>query len=437
MTHPNQAAAGAPAVNERKRLLVLAPRLPYPVVGGDRLRIHRVCRELARSFDLTLLALCETREEAEGPLEHDGVFSRIERVHLPWWRSWLSCLAAVPTRTPLQVAYYRSTELRRRVEALVPEHDGVLAHLIRTGEYVRDAKCPRFMEMTDVISRNYERVRAVRSKARRLQSLVYAFEARRLRRYERAVVKAFDLSVLVSDVDRRSLFPIGEDVPEDLLVCSNGVDAAELPYRFERDARDVAFIGNMASVQNMDAALFFATEVLPLVRARAPDVRFRVIGRIRAGEAARLAAHDGVDVTGEVASVPAAARGCGVGVCSLRLGAGVQNKVLEYMALGLPSVTTTVGLEGLEARPGIDILAADGAEALAAAVLELLSDRDRAEAIAASARAYVQRAHSWSARLAPMLDAISGHIGRPMNAATRPPLGCGPIGSPLSNENVE
>jgi glycosyltransferase involved in cell wall biosynthesis len=390
----------------RQRLLVLAPRLPYPVVGGDRLRIHRVCRELAKEFDLTLIALCESREEACCPLIDDGVFVRVERVHLPKWRSWMNCVLALPRREPLQVAYYRSPECKAVVEALAPQHDGVLVHLIRMSEYARHLDVPRFLEMTDAISLNYDRVRRVGARTRKLQSLVYSIEARRLYEYERSAAQAFDVSVLVSHVDRAHLFPSPSDAPWEVLVCANGVDATDLPYRFDPAACDIAFIGNLTSVQNLDAACYFASDVLPLIRARAPNVRFRVVGRIAHRAGAKLSALEGVDVTGEVPSIPDAVRGCGVGVCPLRLGAGVQNKVLEYMALGLPVVTTSVGLEGLEARPGFELMVADGAADFAGAVLELVSDRERALTLAVAARRHVESTHAWAPRLRPMVDAI-------------------------------
>jgi glycosyltransferase involved in cell wall biosynthesis len=371
-----------------------------------------VCRALSRHFRLSLLSLCETEEEALSPVVGDGVFSSVDRVHLPRWRSWLNCLGAVPTGTPLQIAYYRSREFRKRVEELAPRHDGVLAHLIRTGEYLRSFNGPKFLEMTDAISLNYARVRKVGAKRRRLQSLIYSLEARRLLSYERSSASSFDATVLVSRVDRDYLFPEPGSAPEAILVCGNGVDAAELPFQFEREGRDVVFIGNLTSVQNLDAASYFAGDVLPRIRSSLPEVRFRVVGRIGARDSAHLSGYDGVDVTGEVESIPGAALGGGVGVCPLRLGAGVQNKVLEYMALGLPTVSTALGLEGFEARPGTELLVADEPDEFARAVVRLLTDRAEAEEIARAARAYVVKSHSWYGGLGPLIQVIDQRIRR-------------------------
>lgn len=389
-----------------KSLLVLTPRYPYPVVGGDRLRIYQLCKALSANYRLTLLSLCDKHEEMAMPLPADGVFSAIERLYLPRWKSWLNCAAALPRDISLQVAYYRHRAFRRRAAALMATHDGTLAHLIRVGDAIKDLPGTKFLEMTDAISLNYERIRSTRHSRDDLRSRVFALESRRLRRYEESIVDCFDHSFLVSEIDRRFLFESRPDRLARVSVCSNGVDLRTLPYAFESAGRDIVFIGNMHSLQNLDAANFAALEVLPRVRARSPATTLRLIGRIHPDEAARLSAIDGVQVSGEVADVAEAARGGGIGICPLRLGAGVQNKVLEYMALGLPTVSTTMGLEGFEARDGHELLVADNADALADAVLRLQGDRALAQEMAIAARSYVDAHHSWEARLAPLVARI-------------------------------
>lgn len=388
----------------RRRILVLTPRYPYPVVGGDRLRIHELCRELAREHELTLLSLCETVEEMNSPHPTDGVFTTIERVLLPRWRSLASVLAALPSRTPLQIGYYRSAEFAARVQALLPQHDLCLAHLIRTGEYVRSAPIPVVLEMTDAISMNYQRVREL-NKSRGLRSWIYRLEADRLLKYERSIVDDFALVTLVAEPDRDYLLQ-GRAAPH-VMVCSNGVDVSALPFSVRRHSEPVAaFIGNMTSIQNLDAALFFAEEVLPLVREALP-CRMRVIGRIRPGDARRLQSLPGVEVVANVDSVAAAVGQARVGVAPVRIGAGVQNKVLEYMALGLPVVTSRVALEGLQARPGLEVLVADSPTEYAQALQWLWADSGLRSEMATAARSYVLQHHSWSSRLRPLVAAVN------------------------------
>ena len=418
-TAPESRGAGdAP----RARLLVLTPRYPYPVIGGDRLRIHRVCRTLARHYDLTLLSLCDDRREL-GHQPDDGVFSRIERVYLPRWRSIANVVAALPKPVPLQVAYYRDERFRRLLAELLPQHDAALAHLIRTGDYLIGADRPTFLEMTDAISLNYERVRTTRSRGG-LRGLVYAFEARRLKRYERDILGRFDAVSLVSSVDRD--FLLGGAIDDRVLVCSNGTDLDALRWRPPGRQPLLAFIGNMSSMQNLDACRHFAIDVLPRLRARWP-MRFRVIGRIRERDAASLRAIEGVEVTGEVDDVGAALGGALAGICSVRLGAGVQNKVLEYMALGLPVVTTTVGLEGLGATPREHLLVADTPAQFEERIAELVEHRELAVRLSIAGRLFIERRPGWDELLAPLLERIELALGHEPQRISRDRVNVRPV----------
>jgi len=389
--------------NEGRRLLVLTPRYPYPVVGGDRLRIYQVCRALSERFSLTLLSLCETEAEMNMSLPEDGVFDRIERILLTRSRSYLNTLLALGGTTPLQVAYYRSAAFARAVERLLPEHDGVLSHLIRCAEYVKGTNKPSILEMTDAISLNYERVRKLKN-AGGLKAQVYRLEATRLLAYERRIIEAFDLSVLVSETDRMYLVGAAQ---EKVMVCSNGVALEHLPFKNRCESEPViVYIGNMASVQNMDACLYFAREVMPLVSQRV-DATFRVVGRISDRDAAKLRTFANVEVTGPVNDVAKAVEDARLGICPVRLAAGVQNKVLEYMALGLPVVTSSIGLEGFSAQPERDLLVADTAEDYAEAICRLWNDKTLNAYLANNGRAYVNAHHRWGNRLAPLVDRVA------------------------------
>ncbi|WP_343669749.1 glycosyltransferase [Paraburkholderia heleia] len=392
----------------KKKLLVLTPRLPYPVIGGDKLRIYHLCKALSRQYSLTLLTLCDTREEMDCELPEDGVFDRVERVFLSKARSYMNTLLALPTRTPLQVAYYRSRAFAAAVERMLPSHDGVLVHLVRCAEYVRKSDKPRVLEMTDAISLNYSRVKQLKN-ARGLKSRVLGLEAKRLGDYERAIVDDFDLSVLVSQTDKDYLFP-GSNAGN-VMVCSNGVDLSGLPYSVRSMAsRVLIFIGDMRTVQNEDMCHFFAQEVLPLLRKRA-DYRFRIVGSISLELAERFRAYDGVEVTGRVASVADAARDGAIGVCPMRIGAGVQNKILEYMALGLPVVATSLGYEGLGARSGHDLLIADSPPEFAERIEWLTTNEAAAVQMARGGRAFVEQEHEWGMMVAPLLGKLRQLLG--------------------------
>lgn len=385
----------------KKRILVLTPRLPYPPVGGDRLRIYEICRHLSAEFELSLLTMCDSEEDMERLIPEDGIFVRVDRVLHSSLRRLVGSFAAVASRNPIQVGYYHNRAFARRLRELAPSHDALLAHLIRTGSYITDYRLPRIVEMTDAISLAYARTA---KQTRWLRSALYQMEARRLVRYERAIVENCDLAVLVSPVDRDYLFPAGNGL--NLMVCSNGVDTRRIPFRFSPDGRTIIFIGKNIAHYNVDGIRYFSEQIFPLVKARRPDAQFKVIGQIRSEFREKLERR-GILVTGSVKCVAEAARNASVAVCPLRIGAGVQNKLLEYMAIGIPAITSSIGLEGLNAIPDVHLMTAAAPSDWAEKICHLLHDRKRAETLALAGREFVEGHHSWHALIAPLTSAIS------------------------------
>lgn len=391
----------------RPRIVVLTPRFPYPVVGGDRLRIFKICEVLSREFDLSLVSLCESSSEMRFVIPNDGVFTSVDRILMPRWRSWFNCALALFSGTPLQVAYYRSRRFDQVARSISRGAQVVLAHLIRTAEAAQGICLPKVLEMTDAISLNYVRSRR-HFNIWSLRSLLHRIEARRVRRYEIKMLGVFDRCVFISPVDRDFLVGTGGNRnASSTLICTNGVDERLRDNRYSGDGRTIIFIGNLSSYQNADAVRYFVREIFPLVRRLKPDARFRIVGRIDARQKDGLDRIPGVEVTGEVPDIRAAASGAVVGVCSVRIGAGVQNKLLEYMALGVPSVTTTVGLEGLGATAGVQLLVADDPSEFAESVCRVMRDRQLAQELSESGRRYVTEHHVWDKALEPLRNEMT------------------------------
>lgn len=386
----------------KKKILVLTPRLPYPVIGGDRLRIYQVCKALSSEFSLTLLSLCEKESELEIEIPNDGIFESVERILLKRRYSYLNTLRALFRYTPLQVEYYRSSEFANSVNRLIPNHDGVLSHLIRCAEYVKNVDKPKILEMTDAISLNYSRVSNL-NKGFWIKGLIYSFESKRLLAYEREIIKRFDLSVLVSEKDKEFLNQIDQ---QNVLVCSNGVNFETFKFNSRKGSKSViVYIGNMYSVQNMDACLFFSSSVMPLLQKEI-DVTFRVVGRIKNSDAKKLMKFANVEVTGEVEDISLAVSDAKIGVCPVRLAAGVQNKVLEYMALGLPVVTSSIGLEGFQAIPNKDLLIANTPEEFLISILKIWDNEELRNQLSIDGRKYVESYHKWEVQLAPLVKRV-------------------------------
>jgi polysaccharide biosynthesis protein PslH len=402
------------------RILLLTHRLPYPPNKGDKIRTFNVLEDLAKRHEV--FVACPVDDPADmgfvAELERRcaGVFAVRNRSSRP-----LAALRALLTGTAITVRHFHSQELQHRIDEFLDaqEIDAVCCFSSPMAEYVfrsRHAegalrRARRLMDLIDVDSYKW---RQYAERTSFPMSAVYRYEAARLEDYERRIADRFDELLLVSEQERGYL-PAG--IPADKVhAISNGVDLAYFsPGATPVVAGEIpalVFTGVMDYWPNVDGVQWFADEVLPLIRAQIPGTRFVIVGSKPAESVRRLADRPGIEVTGFVEDVRSYVANARVCVVPLRIARGVQNKVLEAMAMGKAVVGTAQSMEGIRATLGEDMIAADGAGEFAAAVVGLLRSPERAALIGGNARRCVERGYSWEANLRG-LDALL----RPVAAA--------------------
>lgn len=393
------------------RLLVLTPRFPYPLYGGDVLRIYQLCEALRGTFRMTLVSICQTRAEMNVRLPQDCPFGDVHRVYLPRWRSYANVFKAIFSGRSMQTAYYASREFARVVAELREGHDVMLCHLIRTAPYADGFKGTKVLELTDFIPLTYARSNALKDKWFSVRRMIYTLEQRRVDKAQNQLARQFDLTTFVSDVDRQMFLDSSGLPPEKVATFGNGVNLSERPFNGDRRGKTMAFIGTLMAMPNADAVSHFVTAVLPIIRREEPTARLRVVGAVPDSFKARFESSF-VYFTGPVVDLAKAVEDCVLGVCPVRIGAGIQNKMLDYMALGMAAVTTGVGAEGFEKLNGHAFVVSDGPEEMAATILSLLNDGGRRRELASQGRQMVEANYSWSGRLSDLPSRIlkSRHI---------------------------
>jgi sugar transferase (PEP-CTERM/EpsH1 system associated) len=372
------------------RVLFLVTRFPLPPWRGDQVRAFHHLRLLAPRHSITCCALV-WRRPARGlraQLEALGVRVEVVRLGLTGAVPALARALAGDGR-PLQVLLYARRRARARVAALLAGggFDLVHAQLVRPAAYLpAGGGLPVVLDLVDALSENVAR----RARAERgLRGAALAWEAARLRRAEAALVASGAPCLVVSEAERAVL---GAGVR----VVPNGVDGDVFAYRAEgRPPARLVFAGNLGYYPNVDAAVWLAGDVLARVRRAVPGAELRLVGARPARRVRRLAALPGVSLAAGVPAMAPELAAATVAVVPLRAGSGLQNKVLEAMAVGTPVVATSRAAAGLEARPGEHLLVADDAEGLARATTALLTDPARAGALARAARALVERRYRW------------------------------------------
>ncbi|MFO7169096.1 MAG: glycosyltransferase family 4 protein, partial [Chloroflexota bacterium] len=249
----------------------------------------------------------------------------------------------------------------------------------------------------------------LRASARNLAGTLYSSaQWAKLAAYERRVLRAVDAAVAVSEQDARALRRLAPEVR--LAIAPNGVDTAHFSRpglaALTSGGPTLVFSGTLDYRPNLDALAWFVAEVLPRIRAARPDVRLVAVGKRPAPELRQMAARGELVLTGEVADARPFIAGADVYVVPMRIGGGIRLKLLEALSLEAPTVSTSLGAEGVEGlRHAEHCLLADTPAAFAEAVLRLLDDREYARRLGAAGRSLVRARYDWSA-IVPRLEAL-------------------------------
>lgn len=382
------------------RLLVLLSRFPYPLDKGDKLRAYYQLRYLAsQGHEVCVLALSDEAVGADAlaavrPLCRGGL--HVHPLRRPVRARGLARALATAGR-PLQVGYFQDAAAQRLLDQLLagfrPDH--VYCQLIRMAEYLRGYAGPKTLDYMDIFSVGMAR-RARTAPA--WQRPMLALEARRLAAYEAEVFGWFDHHIIISDQDRQ-LLPHPQRAQVQLVPNGIALDFFQ-PQPQTPKTCELVFCGNMGYHPNVDAACWLAEEILPLVQQQHPQARLLVAGTTPAPRVQALARRPGVAVSGWLPDIRSAYAQARVFVAPMRVGTGLQNKLLEAMAMQLPCVTTPLANNALGGTPGQHLLVAEGAADLAAAIGQLLADEAAAAQLARRGHTFVRATYDWAATTA-------------------------------------
>jgi len=376
------------------RILFLTSRLPFPPNRGDRLRTYQLLRHASRDHAITLVSFVASEQEAQLARELDAYCEELHFIVQPVRRSQIGTMANFWRRQPLQALYYRSGKMRRLVDELLANgrYDAAYVHLFRMAPYMTGRPdLYRIVDLTDMISAEIAASLPYRSP---LSRLIYRLELQRISRYEQEVAGWAEETWLISERDRSEL--AASRPAANLQVVPNGVDLAHFyPLGQEPVNNRLLFVGHLDVFHNIDAGNYLLDELFPRLRKRIPDCTLDIVGP---GEGLQLVGQEpdqGVRLRGFVPDLNEVLNESAVFVAPLRFSAGVQNKVLEAMAAGVPVVTTGNVSAGLAAQAGRDLLVGSGADELVAAVVKLLEDQPLRRQIGQAGRQFIAERFSW------------------------------------------
>lgn len=397
----------------RPPLLYLTHRIPYPPNKGDKVRSFHILQSLSRSYRVFLGTFVDHPDDRAyiGKLNDwcEGV--HVEEINPRLAR--LGSLAGLLRGEALSLPYYRSRALHRWVGQVVAEH-GIEQAFVFSGpmaQYLDGIPLRRrIIDFCDLDSAKWAQYAADRNWP---MSWLYRREGRALFSFERRAAGRADASTFVTEAEADLFRQVAPELAERVVAIQNGVDAdffspasvVESPY--EAGGPVLVFTGAMDYWPNIDAVTWFAREIMPPIRSRSPSARFCIVGMNPVAEVRALAS-EGVIVTGTVVDVRPWLAHADVVVAPLRVARGIQNKVLEAMAMARPVVLSHASAVGLRGLDGRDFHTATTATEFSERIIHLLADADLRASTGVNARGQVLEHYSWSinlARFARLLEA--------------------------------
>jgi sugar transferase (PEP-CTERM/EpsH1 system associated) len=390
-------------------LIFLAHRLPFPPDKGDKIRSWRMLSHLAERFRVHLGAFIDDRRDAAHLGELQRICASLYCPSIDPALARLKSVVALATGQSLTERYFRDRRMTRWVAATMTRARPRFAFVYCSAmaPYLMPYRFERsVIDMVDVDSEKWRQYAAL---SRFPANILYRRESEAVLDLERRAAACFDRTLFVSAAESSLFLKCAPEAKDRVLAMGNGVDLDRFnPERsfanpYAQRSRAVVFTGAMDYRPNIDAVLWFAASVMPLLRGQVPGLEFWIVGSNPAPSVRRLAHASDIRVTGWVPDIRPYLAGAFAAVAPLRIARGIQNKVLEAMAMGRPVVASPQALEGISLKPGEEALVASEPKDFAATLLRV--SRGDAPGMGARARALVEADYRWEAKLAP-LDAL-------------------------------
>lgn len=394
-------------------------RSPLPMTRADQMTVaHLIAFLAARGHQVDLYAL--DTGEGISDLQRDWLKTHCRTLtlipHGKLANLW-GVLRGLLRLWPLQVGWFLNSRQRRAIRAGLDKVDLGYCYYIRSAEALRGEKTRRPLFLAMQLSQALNTRRMVAHYRNLKEKLLYTVESRLLRGYEARVWRDFTRCVLIGEQDVAEIRGLCREqgLPEidNVVFGPHGTDISRFAPRADLTPEpcSLVFNGVLRTYTNVHAITWFAAKVWPLIKARSPQATLMIVGRDPRPEVQALADQPGIIVTGEVKEPADYIARAAICIDPVQAGAGMQNKLIEFMAMAKPIVATTVANEGIGATPGDHLILADEPQAMADEILALFDDPARAASIGAAARRFVEETWTWEAHFlkleAAMQDVIA------------------------------
>lgn len=388
------------------RILVLLSRVPWPLEKGDKLRAYYHLQELSKHHEICLVCLTDRPPHQEAFNRLMPFCSEVHFLRLNRFKIFLSLVLGLLNSKPLQINYFYQTHTRKKLDRIIekwmPSH--IFAQLVRTAEYLKKYTIfPITLDYMDAFSEGANR-RV--SKAPLFLQPLLKLESKRLARYEAEVFDLFKNKTIISEKDRDHIHHRNR---KDIHILKNGVDMDSFTSNhFTEKTTDLLFTGNMNYPPNISAARRLAKEILPELLREFPELKLTIAGATPHATVKALE-NDRIIITGWVPNIQLVYGSARIFVAPMEIGSGMQNKILEAMAMEVPVVTSKLAAEPIGAQHNRELLVAESNEEFIHCIHRLLSDDELCKEITSNAKNFVKEKFSWKSNTAILLELIQNN----------------------------
>ncbi|MEO6902990.1 MAG: glycosyltransferase [Bacteroidia bacterium] len=376
------------------KILVILSRVPYPLEKGDKLRAFNQIKQLSKNNEIILFALSDRDYDEKAEIELRKYCSTISIIRFSKITILFNLIRTLFDGKPFQVGYFYFKRAQKKVDELIKKYqpDHIYCQLIRTVEYVKSySNIPKTLDYMDVFSKGMERRKY--SAPFYLKPLLN-IEYKRLLKYENRIFNYFNNKTIISDQDK-NLIPHPQK--NDIVVVPNGVDTDffnPVPCKKEYE---LLFNGNMNYPPNIESVQYLVNKIMPLVWKQLPNTRLFISGATPHPKVLELKS-DKVIISGWVDDIRENFMKCKILIAPMQISIGLQNKLLEAMAMKLPCVTSVLANNALGAINGQQIMVAQTPEEYAACIFDLLNDENKAKQLADNAYQFVNANFNWESK---------------------------------------
>ena len=381
-------------MEQKQKLFVILSRVPFPLDKGDKLRAYHQLKVLSKKYEVYLACLTDEKfdEKVHAALSEISCSHQIYALN-KFFIFW-NLIKGLFSQKPFQVHYFYQKRIHRKIqkEIAVIQPDFIYCQLIRVAEYVKDYHhIPKTLDYMDAFSMGMKRRRDV---GKGLNKLLTNIEFQRLKLYENRIFDYFNHHTIISEQDRAH---ISHSNHERIKVIKNGIDESFFNFIYLGEVDfDFVFVGNLSYAPNVACCEFILDELMPKLRELNPAIKGLFAGTSPHEKIISKAKfHPEITISGWVPDIKNAYAAARICIAPLFIGTGLQNKLLEAMALGVPCVTTSLANNALKATPQKEILIADSVEAFTQQIITLLENKVLRESLSAEGKSFVKSNYNW------------------------------------------